>query len=53
MVGFSLYNLGYFLGERIGELNYEDTDVLRLLPDPTGKTGFSESNFGEFVERET
>ena len=49
MVAFSLYNLGYFLGERIGELNYEDADVLRLLPDPTGKAQFSESNFREFV----
>jgi hypothetical protein len=49
IVAYSLYNLGYFLGERIGELNYEDRDVLRLLPPPKFKSQFSESNFREFV----
>jgi hypothetical protein len=49
IVGYALYNCGYFLGERIGSLNYEDADVLKLIPDPASMVQFSEETFSEFV----
>ena len=48
-VAYALYNMGFFLGEQIGSRNYEDIDILNLLPDPALKAKFDEAEFSDMV----
>lgn len=48
-VAYCLYNMGFFLGERIGSMNYEDVDILRIMPDPSQKSRFNQAEFARFV----
>jgi hypothetical protein len=49
-VAYALYNMGLFLGDRIGEKNYEDADILSVLPDPSLKSKFVLENLQRIVE---
>lgn len=48
-VAYAAYNLGLFLGSRLGEKNYEDVDVLSALPDPSLKNNFIPSNLQSII----
>ncbi|WP_136441738.1 sulfotransferase [Pacificoceanicola onchidii] len=42
-VAFTLYNMGYFLGDILGPVNYEDMEFMDALPLPSSKTAEPET----------
>lgn len=49
-VAYAAYNLGLFLGTRIGEKNYEDLDILKELPDPALKKNFAPRKLQNIID---
>jgi hypothetical protein len=37
LVAYTLYSLDYFIGERIGSINYEDRDIKKAMPNVRGE----------------